>query len=64
VAKKWIAGAIKSPGSFTRQAKAAGMSVAGFARRVLKKGSKASRRTKRRASLARTLKGFARKKKG
>jgi len=59
--KKWIKGAIKHPGAFTAQAKKAGKSTATFARSVLKKGSKASATTKRRASLALTL-GKMRKK--
>jgi len=56
MAKKWIAGAIKRPGAFTKKAKAAGKSVSAYATQVLKKGSKASTRTKRQAVLARTLK--------
>jgi len=56
VAKKWISGAIKRPGAFTRKAKAAGMGVQAYAQKVLAKDSKASTRTKRQASLARTLK--------
>ena len=51
----WIKGAIKRPGAFTKKAKAAGMSVAGYASKVLAKGSSASTRTKRQAALARTL---------
>lgn len=54
--KNWIAGAIKSPGSFTKQAKAAGKSVSSFAAQVTKPGSKASATTKKRAVLAKTLK--------
>lgn len=54
----WIAGAIKRPGAFTAKAKKAGMSVAEYAARVTKKGSKASTRTKRQANLAKTLRGF------
>jgi hypothetical protein len=53
--KKWIQKAIKRPGAFTRKAKADDMSVAGYAKKVLKKGSPASTRTKRQASLAQTL---------
>jgi len=58
----WIKGAIKRPGAFKAKAKRADMSTAAFARKVLKKGSKASTRTKRQASLARTLMGFRKKK--
>ncbi len=61
--KNWIKGAIKRPGAFKAKAKRAGMSTAAFARKVLKKGSRASARTKRQASLARTLMGFKKKKK-
>ena len=54
----WIQGAIKSPGAFTKKAKAAGMSVGKYANKVLKKDSDASTRTKRQASLAKTLRSF------
>lgn len=53
--KKWISGAIKRPGAFSAKAKRAGKSTAGYARQVLKKGSRASARTKRQARLAQTL---------
>ncbi len=53
--KNFIAGAIKKPGSFTRQAKKAGMSVSAYANKVTKPNSKASTTTKRRANLAKTL---------
>jgi len=59
MATKWIAGAIKKKGSFTAAAKRAGETVSGYATKVLKVGSTASTKTKRRASLARTLQGFA-----
>ena len=62
MAKKWIAGAIKHPGAFKAAAKKAGMSTMGYAKSVLKKGSKASARTKRRAALAETLSKVRRKK--
>ena len=57
-AEKWIQGAIKRPGAFTKKAKAAGMSVSEYANKVTKAGSKASTQTKRQAALAKTLKGF------
>ena len=60
--KKWIKSAIKRPGAFKAKAKSAGMSTSAFATKVLKKGSKYSTRTKRQASLAKTL-GKMRKKK-
>ena len=53
--KKWIKKAIKKPGAFKAKAKKAGMSTKEYAARVLKKGSKASPKTKRQASLAKTL---------
>ena len=56
MSKKWIQAAIKKPGSFTAQAKKAKMSVAKYAVKVLKKGSKASAKTKKRAVLSQTLK--------
>jgi len=43
---------IKRPGAFKAKAKAAGMSTSAYARKVLKKGSGASTRTKRQAALA------------
>ncbi len=46
---------IKHPGAFTKKAKAAGKSTAGFAQQVLKPSSKASTQTKRQAALAQTL---------
>ena len=61
--KKWIQGAIKRPGAFTKKAKAAGMSVSEYASKVTKKGSKASARTKRQANLAKTLGRMSKKKK-
>ena len=59
--KNWIKGAIKRPGSFTKKAKKAKMSTAAYARKVTKKGSKASTRTKRQANLAKTLGKMRRK---
>ncbi len=59
----WIKGAIKRPGAFKKKAKAADMSTSAYADKVLKKGSKASTRTKRQASLAKTLGKMRRRKK-
>jgi hypothetical protein len=53
--RKWIQGAIKRPGAFKAKAKRAGMGTNQYARHVLRKGSKASTRTKRQAALALTL---------
>jgi hypothetical protein len=60
--KNWIQKAIKRPGAFTAKAKRAGMTTAAFARKVLKKGSRYSTRTKRQAALAQTLRKFKKKK--
>ena len=49
--KHWIAGAIKHPGSFTKSAKAHGMSTHAFA----EKEKHASGKTGKRARLALTL---------
>lgn len=53
--KNWIANAIKRPGAFKAKAKKAGKSVSAYAKKVTKKGSKASTRTKRQANLSKTL---------
>jgi hypothetical protein len=58
MAKNWIKGAIKHPGSFTRSAKKAGMSVSAFAQK--KKGAKGT--LGKRARLAITLKKLGKKK--
>jgi len=52
---KWIQKAIKKPGSFTTQAKRAGMTVAQFRKEVLANKDKYSTTTVRRANLAKTL---------
>ena len=54
MAGKWIAGAIKKPGSFTKQAQAAGKSVSAFAQEKKSAGGV----TGKRARLALTLKSF------
>lgn len=51
----WIQQAVHNPGAFTKKAQAAGMSVQGYARKVLASGSHASTKTKRQAALAQTL---------
>lgn len=56
--KKWIQKAIKRPGAFSAKAKKAHMSTGAYAKKVLKKGSTASTRTKKQAVLSRTLKGL------
>lgn len=52
---KWIQSAIKKPGSFTAQAKRAGMSVPAFRNKVLANKSAYSSTTVKRANLAKTL---------
>lgn len=55
MARKWIQGAIKHKGAFSKAAKRNHMSTSAYARKVTKKGSKASTTLKRRANLAKTL---------
>lgn len=55
MAKNWIAGAIKHPGSFKKKAHAAGMSTMDYASKVTAPGSTAAAHTKRQANLAQTL---------
>jgi len=52
---KPIGQVIKRPGSFSKKAKARGMSAKAFASAIMSKRIKASTRTKRQASLARTM---------
>ena len=59
--KNWIKGVVKRPGAFAKKAKRAKKSVAAYADQVLKKGSRASTRTKRQARLAQTLRKMRRK---
>jgi hypothetical protein len=54
----WIAGAIKHPGAFTKQAHAAHKSTGAFAAKVNAHPGKFSALTRRRAALARVLKTF------
>jgi len=61
--KKWIQGAIKREGAFSKKAKKAGMSVSAYANHVLKSGSKASARTRRQANLYKTLRKLSKKRK-
>ncbi len=56
--KKFMKGAVKRPGAFKKKAKRAGKSVTQEAHSVLKKGSKASTRTKKQANLALIFKRF------
>ena len=56
--EKWIQTMHMKKGAFRAKAQAAGMGTAAFATRALKKTSTASTRTKRQASLAKTLSGL------
>jgi len=58
MAKKWMQGAIKKPGSFTAQAKAAGKGVMQYAREQMGAGGT----TGKRARLALTLSKLRKKK--
>ena len=60
--KKWIQDAIKEPGAFSAKAKRAGKTVNEYAHDVLKKGSRATTKTKQQARLALTLKKLKKKK--
>ena len=64
MAKKWIQKAKLKKGAFTKKANAASMGVQAYANKVLKKGSKATATTKRQASLAKTFKKMASRRKG
>jgi hypothetical protein len=55
MADNWIAGAVKHPGSFTKQAQSHGQSVQGFASKVTSHPDKFSTKTVRRAALAKTF---------
>lgn len=53
--EKWIKGAIKHPGAFTKKAKAHGMSTSAFANKVLSNKEDYPAKTEKQASLAKTL---------
>lgn len=55
--RKWIAGAISRPGAFTRKAKAAGMGVQAYARKM----RKAPGRLGKQARLVLTLKKISKR---
>lgn len=52
-------GTVKRPGAFTKKAKAAGMTVQQFAKKTLRKGSKADTGTKHQAVYAQNAKKVA-----
>lgn len=60
--KKWIPSNLKE-GSFTKQARAAGMGVQDFANKVLANPENYSDTTRKRASLAKTFNEMSHKKK-
>jgi hypothetical protein len=62
MSKQWIQKAISKPGSFTKQAKSRGLSVARFSQKVRSNPAKYSGTTVKRANLARTLSKLSRKK--
>lgn len=53
--KKWIKGAIKHPGAFTKKAKAHNMSTSAFAKKVLANKDDFPAKTEKQAQLAKTL---------
>lgn len=61
--KKWIQGAIKRPGAFTKKAEKAGKSTEEYAADVSKNPDKYDQRTVRQARLAQTLSKLRRRKK-
>ena len=52
---KWIKGAIKHPGAFTKKAKSAGMTTKAFANKVLSNKEDYPAKTEKQANLAKTL---------
>jgi hypothetical protein len=60
--KKWIQGAIKHPGAFTKKAEAAGKSVKEYAAEVSANPEKHDKKTVRQANLAKTLSKLRKKK--
>ena len=62
--KKWIQGAIKHPGAFTKQAEEHGMSTSEFAAKVKANPDDYDETTVRRANLATTLSKLRKHKKG
>lgn len=60
--KKWIQGAIKHPGAFTKKAEAAGKTVKKYAAEVSANPEKHDEKTVRQANLAKTLSKLRKKK--
>lgn len=61
--KKWIQGAIKHPGAFTKKAEEHGMSVSEFAAKVTANPDEYDKSTVRQANLAKTLRKLRKHKK-
>lgn len=61
--KKWIQSADLKEGAFTKKAKAKDMTVSEYAKKVLKKDSKATTKTKKQAVLAQTFKKISKSRK-
>lgn len=61
--KKWIQGAIKRPGAFTKKAEEAGKTTEEYAADVSKNPDKYDERTVRQARLAQTLSKLRKRKK-
>jgi hypothetical protein len=61
--KKWIQGAIKHPGAFTKKAEEHGMSVSEFAAKVTANPNEYDKTTVRQANLAKTLRKLRKHKK-
>jgi hypothetical protein len=59
--EKWIKGAIKHPGAFTKKAKSHGMSTSSFANKVLSNKEDYPASTEKQANLAKTLGKFRKK---
>ena len=55
MSKNWIKGAVKRPGAFTKKAESRGLTVAQFAAKVRANPDRYDARTRKQASLARTL---------
>ena len=63
MADKWIKGAIKRPGAFTKKAEERGMTATQFASKVTANPDEYDTRTVRQANLAKTLSKLRKRKK-
>jgi hypothetical protein len=62
--EKWIQGAVKHPGAFSKKAEEAGMSTAEYAAKVSANPDEYDERTVKQANLAKTLTKLRKKKNG